>query len=76
MKRIKDFWIACINCKDKSLCNFELDIIHEAVIFTCYNCGNKEALVLTGTTPPLDKEDFQQQTIPIAKMKRKNSIKN
>ncbi len=62
MKRIKFFWIMCLECREKSMVNIEFDQINMVGIFNCYNCKRREALLLSGTEPPIDKEHFTQQS--------------
>lgn len=73
MKKITKFWLACIECREKSRVNFELDWINKAVSFQCYNYMARETLVVAGTTPPVDKEDFAQQA-GFIKLKKKKKI--
>lgn len=61
MRNIKDFWIACLNCKEKSLVNIAFDQINYIATFHCYNCNKAEVLYLAGTEPPIDKEDFKNK---------------
>jgi len=52
----------CLKCREKSLVNIEFNPTEMIGIFHCYNCNEIDIINLKGSEPPIDKEDFTQQS--------------
>ncbi len=67
MRCITKFLIVCLKCADKSLVNIEFNQKAYMATFHCFNCDEKQVLLLEGTEPPMDKEDFKNKSRPLKK---------